>query len=36
MRVNARFDAEAERDFGAYRFKGREPFQNLLLEGRHG
>ena len=25
-----------ERDFGAYRFKGREPFQNLLLEGRHG
>ena len=25
-----------ERDFDAYRFKGREPFQNLLLESRHG
>ena len=25
-----------ERDFGAYRFKSREPFQNLLSEGAHG
>lgn len=25
-----------EREFGAYRFKGREPFQSLLLEGWHG
>ena len=25
-----------ERDFGAYRFKSREPFQNLLAEGAHG
>ena len=28
--------ATDEREFGAYRFKGREPFQNLLLESRHG
>ena len=25
-----------ERDFGAYRFKSREPFQNLLAQGTHG
>lgn len=25
-----------ERDFGAYRFKSREPFQNLLSEGAYG
>lgn len=24
------------RDFGAYRFKSRQPFQNLLAEGAHG
>ena len=33
---NGRILATDEREFGAYRFKGREPFQNLLLEGRHG
>ncbi|MBK6612820.1 PIN domain-containing protein [Ottowia sp.] len=25
-----------ERDFGAYRFKSRQPFDNLLADGRHG
>ncbi|MFV0679987.1 type II toxin-antitoxin system VapC family toxin [Ottowia sp.] len=25
-----------ERDFGAYRFKSRQPFQNLLAEGLNG
>ena len=24
------------RDFGAYRFKSQQPFQNLLVEGAHG
>ena len=24
------------RDFGAYRFKSQQPFQNLLLESAHG
>ena len=33
---HGRILATDEREFGAYRVKGREPFQNLMLEGWHG
>ena len=29
-------DYDSSRDFGAYRFKSREPFVNLLAQDLHG